>query len=104
MAKFSVGYTFHGRSSETIEAGSLDEAKALIETKVNRDDFEIEPDEIDDVDFHVQEMHPITRDGRELWTTFLRAGDVRGHMSALNTAPLFSGVPEPKEAALSAAS
>ena len=93
MAKFSVSYTFHGRASDTIEANDLDHAKALIGLKVESDDFEIGAEEIDDVDFTVQEMHPITRDGRELWTTYIRAGDVRGHASAMTTAPLFSGIP-----------
>ncbi|MBB5664776.1 hypothetical protein GGE68_002973 [Rhizobium leguminosarum] len=90
MAKFMVDYTFQGRSSCTIEAESLDAAKAKIEAEVNKDDFEIDADEIDDVRFDIQEMHPITRDGRELWTTYIRKDDVRGHQSALSTSPLFA--------------
>ncbi|NZD50510.1 hypothetical protein [Rhizobium leguminosarum] len=90
MGKFNVDYTFHGRASRTIEADSLEDAKAKIDEEVNRDDFEIEPDDIDDIDFRVTEMHPVTRDGRELWTTYVRAGDVRGHQPALRTSPLFS--------------
>ena len=90
--RFSVGYTFHGRASEIIEAESLEAAKAAIEAKVETDDFEIEPDEIDDVDFHVQQMHPVTRDGRELWTTFVMMGDLRGHQSALLETPLWASL------------
>lgn len=90
MGKFSVSYTFHARASEIVEAESLEAAKAAIEVKVEADDFDIEPDAIDDVDFHVQQMHPVTRDGRELWTTFVMMGDVRGHQSALLETPLFA--------------
>lgn len=103
MARFSVGYTFHGRTTETVEAESLESAKAAIEAKLDDDDFMIDADEIDDVEFHVQQMHPITRDGREIWTTYVKSGDVRGHQSAIDNAPLFSGIPEPKEAALKGA-
>lgn len=83
MARFCVDYTFHGRTTETIEAASLEEAQAQIEAKVEDDNFDPGTDEIDDVSFNIQEMHPITRDGRELWTTYVRTGDVRGHVSAL---------------------
>jgi hypothetical protein len=90
MAKFMVDYTFQGRSSRTIEAESKEAAEAFIEAEVNRDDFEIDAESFDDVRFDVQEMHPITRDGKELWTTYVRKGDVRGHQSALASSPLFA--------------
>lgn len=102
MAKFSVNYTFHGRAYDTIEANDLDHAKALIGLKIESEDFEIDADEIDDVDFTVFQMHPVTRDGRELWVSHIGVGDTRGHASALAAAPLFSSIPEPKEAALGA--
>lgn len=89
MKRFMVEYTFHGRSSATISAESLEEAKALIDTEVSKDDFEIDADEIDDIKFEVREMHPITRNGRELWSTYVMTGDVRVHKSALATTPLF---------------
>ena len=91
MGKFIIDYTFHGRTSRTIEASSKEEAQARIEAEVNRDDFEIEADEIDGLDFKVREMFPVTRDGREIWTTYFRATDVRGHQSALKSSPLFAG-------------
>jgi hypothetical protein len=90
MAKFIVEYTFQGRASKTIEADSLEDAEALTETEVDRDDFEIDADSIDDVDFEVREMHPVTRNGREIWTTYVLQTDVRGHQSALLTSPLFA--------------
>lgn len=90
MAKFIVDYTFHGRTSRTIEAESLEDAQASIEQDVERDDFELDADEIDDIDFTVREMHPVTRGGRELWTTLVLKTDVRGHQSALNSSPLFA--------------
>jgi hypothetical protein len=90
MPKFMVDYTFQGRSSRTIEADSMEAAQASVEAEVNREDFDIDADSIDDVNFNIQEMHPITRDGRELWTTYVRQGDIRGHQSALASSPLFS--------------
>lgn len=89
MARFMVSYTFHGRASETIEAETLEAAQGIVEAKVNKDDFDLDADEIDDVDFRVAEMHPVTRDGREIWTTYMRSDDQRGHQSALASAPLF---------------
>lgn len=91
MGKFSVSYTFHGRASEIIEAESQEAAEAAIEAKVEADDFDLDPDDIDDVNFDVREMHPVTRGGKEAWTTYPLKGDVRGHQSALLTAPLFAG-------------
>lgn len=93
--RFTVSYTFHGRSTDVIEAENLEEATAAIEAKVESDDFEIDADEIDDVDFTIQQLHPVTRDGQELWVSFIRTGDLRGHPSALLTTPLFgSGASE----------
>lgn len=102
MAKFSVSYTFHGRSSDIIEASSLEEATALIDAKVEDDDFDPGTENIDDVTFDVQEMHPVTRDGREIWTTYIKADDVRGHQSAVDNSPLFAPANDNKEAALGA--
>lgn len=90
MQRFSVSYTFHGSATETIEAESLEAAQAAINAKVEDENFYIDADEIDDVDFHVQQMHPVTRDGRELWVTYIRNGDLRGHPSALLSTPLFA--------------
>lgn len=91
MPKFAVNYTFHGRSSTFIEAESLDAAKAKINADIERDDFELDADELDDVDYDISEMHPVTRAGREIWTTYVRDADIRGHQSSLETSPLFGG-------------
>jgi hypothetical protein len=90
MARFVVDYTFQGRTSRIIDASSQEEASGRVNAEINSDDFELEADEIDDVDFYVREMHPVTRDGREIWTTFLLKSDLRGHQSALLTSPLFA--------------
>jgi hypothetical protein len=90
MPKFMVDYTFQGRSTRTIEAETKEAAEAFITAEVENDDFEIDADSIDDVNFNIQEMHPVTRDGRELWTTYVLKGDVRGHKSALASSPLFA--------------
>src|SRR5690606_3685150 len=71
MARFAVNYTIHGRATDIVEATSLPEAIAMIEAKVDRDDFHIDLDDVDDVDFNVAEMHPVTREGREIWTTYV---------------------------------
>lgn len=89
MAKFSVNYRFQARACDIIEAESYDEAKAMIEDRLEDDDFTLEPDDIDDVNFDVQQLHPVTRDGREIWTTYIKTSDLRGHPSALAETPLF---------------
>lgn len=91
MAKFHVDYTFYGRASRTIEASSKEEAEERIEIEVDAHDFHIDADEIDDIDFTVREMHPVTRGGREIWTSHVLPGDVLGHASALAQTPLFGG-------------
>lgn len=96
--RFSVSYTFKGSATEIIEAGSQEEAEAIVGEKVEDENFEIEADSIDDVDFFIQQMHPVTRDGREIWTTWIKGGDTLGHQSAIDKSPLFSGVPEQEAA------
>lgn len=91
MPKFMVDYTFHSRSTDFIEASSKEEAEAAISAKVNADDFDLDADEIDDVDFTIHEMHPVTRGGKEIWTTYVRDDDKRGHQSAVDNSPLFAG-------------
>lgn len=91
MAKFHVDYTFCGRASRTIEASSKEEAEERIEIEVDAHDFHIDADEIDDIDFTVREMHPVTRGGREIWTSLMLPGDKRGHQSAIDSSPLFGG-------------
>lgn len=90
MARFMVDYRFSARSGRTIEADSLDAAKAQIEEEVNTDDFHIDADEIDDVDFTIQQLHPVMRGEREVWTTYILPTDRRGHASALKETPLFA--------------
>lgn len=91
MARFFVEYSIRGRASRTIDAESLEAATARIEAEVDDDNFDIDLDDIDDLDFDVREMHPVTRGGRELWTTYVQKDDVRGHVSAVNSSPLFAG-------------
>jgi len=93
MAKFMVNYTFSGRGCGTVEADTQEAAEALVEAKINRDDYEPDADELEIVDFSVSELHPVTRDGKEIWTTYVKTSDQRGHQSALSSSPLFaSGV------------
>lgn len=69
----------------------MEAAKAKIAAEINRDDFELDADEIDDVDFSIYELHPVTRGDREIWTPFVKDGDIRGHQSAL-ASTLFAAV------------
>ena len=91
MPKFMVDYTFHARSTDFIEASSKEEAESAIDAKINADDLDLDADEIDDVDFTIHEMHPVTRGGKEIWVTHVREGDTRGHQSAIDNSPLFAG-------------
>lgn len=93
MAKFMVNYTFSGRGCETVDADTRDAAEALVEAKINSDDYEPDADELEVVDVSLSELHPVTRDGKEIWTTYIKQDDQRGHQSALSSSPLFaSGV------------
>ena len=94
MARFLVNFRVSGRASDCIEADNLDDAERIIEERVNNDNFDVDLEEVDDVDFTVAQLHPVTRNGREIWTTLILVNDVRGHQSALASAPLFSGLPE----------
>lgn len=91
MRKFAVDYTFQGRATDVRHANSQEELEAAIYDELNADDFEMDADEIDDVDFQIQEMHPVTRAGREIWTTYVLDSDMRGHQSAIDNSPLFAG-------------
>ncbi|MCE7028448.1 DpnD/PcfM family protein [Jiella avicenniae] len=82
MARFIVSYTFHASASDSIEAASKEEAERLVSERIEADDFQLDADEIDDVDFSVQEFHPVTRDGKQMWTTHVRDGDTPGHVEA----------------------
>lgn len=79
MARFIVNYNFHGRCSIPIEASSLEEAQAQVERELESDNFELDADEIDDVQYYISEMHPVTRDGQKIWTNYLRPDDTPGH-------------------------
>lgn len=82
MAKFHVEYIFHARASDSIEAESFEGATRLINERVNADNFELDAEHIDDVDFTIRELHPVTRNGHKLWTTYVRPDDSLGHGEA----------------------
>lgn len=91
MPKFMVDYTFHGRATAIREAASKEELDERINNEIESDDFDLDADDFDDVDFTIHEMHPVTRDGKEIWTTYLTQRDRRGHQSAIDNSPLFAG-------------
>lgn len=75
MAKFMVQYSVSGSFSEVIEAEDEDAAKALVEAKAYDDEFTADLDEVDDVNFTIQLLHPVIREGQRLLTTHVRATD-----------------------------
>lgn len=77
MPEFLVEYRVMGRMTGLVTADSHAEAVAKIEEEVNRDDWEADLDEVDDVDFSVNELIPVIRDGKRIKTTYVRAGDER---------------------------
>jgi hypothetical protein len=76
MGKFSVQYHIIGTMTEIIEADTLEEAKKIAHDKASSDAWDPDPDEIDVDDIYVQEMHRVIRDGKPLWTTYVRATDI----------------------------
>ena len=79
MAKYSISYRVSGTAMSTIET---DETKEQLENRlvgeINDDDWDIDLDTIDGVDFDVQEMFLVERqDGKRVWTTYVRATDKR---------------------------
>lgn len=89
MPKFAVTYRVHGTAHHVIEAASKEDLEEKLAAEAESDDFEIDIDDFDDVDFTISEMHPVTRDGREIWTTYVMKTDVRSHASAVESTPLF---------------
>lgn len=79
MPKFFVNYTFHASASDLIDADSEEEARRIIEARVEDDAFDLDAETIDDVDFTITEMKPITRDGRKIWSGYVRDTDTLGH-------------------------
>jgi len=92
MAKFIVNYSYRASATSEVFAESIDEAKAKIQREIDGDDFDPGFDEIHDVDFAINEMHAVTRKGREIWSTYVFPTDIRGHQSALNATPLFANI------------
>ncbi|RUW56378.1 hypothetical protein [Mesorhizobium sp. M8A.F.Ca.ET.021.01.1.1] len=81
MTKYCIDYTFYGRSEETIDTDEpIEKLRAKIEKKINGNDTDwLDPTSIDNIDFTVREMHPVTRGERQIWTTYVRDDDVMGH-------------------------
>jgi hypothetical protein len=79
MARFNVEYTIRGRASETIEADTLEHAKQIAQSRCEDENFLPELYDVDDIDCRVAEFHPVTRNGKEIWTTYVLRDDVPGH-------------------------
>lgn len=78
MARFSVTYNVRGSMTETFEAGSLEAAKKMAAETADDEDYEFDLDTIDDVNFSVHELHPVIRDGKKIWTSYVRKTDTIG--------------------------
>lgn len=90
MGKFSVTYFFRARHVEIVDAESKEEMIKKVDRDIESEGFEIDADEILDINYDIQEMHPVTRDEKEIWTSNVLNSDVRGHQSALLESPLFA--------------
>lgn len=77
MKRFFVSYTVRGAAEEVVYAATKEEAEKEIYGRLDADDFSIDLDEIHDIDFGIHEMHHVERDGKRMWTTYVRPTDVR---------------------------
>ena len=75
MPKFMVTYNIRGTMTDIIEAETLGAAEVVADENCNNENWDPDIDTIDDVDFQVQKMHSVIRDGKRISTTYVRAGD-----------------------------
>jgi hypothetical protein len=79
MKRFAIAYRVTGRIDTTIEAADETAARCAAEAESDNDDFVSDLHDIDDVRIDVRELHPVTRDGKPVWTTYPLKSDVPGH-------------------------
>lgn len=75
MARFIIEYRISGTYTETVEAESKEAAEKMANANCENEDWVPDLDSIDDVNFYTQEMHRVVRDGKPVWTTYVRATD-----------------------------
>lgn len=78
MPKFAIRYDITGQMTETIEADSLAAAEAIVNAKIEDDNWFPDLDNVDWVDTNIQEMFHVRRkDGSTCFTTNVRPEDKR---------------------------
>lgn len=77
MPKFFIEYDVRGKCTDTIEATSREEALKFAREKMKNDENFLDLEELTDVDYSVDEMFKVNRDGKTLYTTNPRGSDVR---------------------------
>jgi hypothetical protein len=77
MPKFSVQYRVNGTMTDIIEADTIEEAQTMAHDRVEAEDWEPDLEEFDVDDVYVQEMHRVVRDGKPIFTTYVRTTDER---------------------------
>ena len=75
MAKFCITYRISGTMTEIIEAADLKAAERIADSNCEDEGFGTELDEADDIDFDVQQMYHVEKDGKRSWTTWVAAGE-----------------------------
>lgn len=77
MAKYFITYRVSGIALTTIDTEeSPEDVNERLCSEVNSDNFDIELDEIHDVDIDIAEAFLVERsDGKRVWTTYVRATD-----------------------------
>jgi len=75
MPKFSVQYRVSGTMTDIIEAESKEAAEKIANDACDADGWEpcFDSCEVDDI--YIQEMRRVFRDGKPIWTTYVRDTD-----------------------------
>jgi hypothetical protein len=75
MLRFMITYRVQGEFTEIVEAETLEHAKAICEAKIEDEDFGLELDSADDINFSAYQLHPVLREGKRVETTYVRKSD-----------------------------
>lgn len=74
MPKYTATFHVTGRMNHVFEADNDEAAKAHLDTVCADGEFDL--DDVCDVDyFGPTLMHPVSRDGQDLWVSKVRPGD-----------------------------
>ncbi len=78
MKKYFVDFRVSGSFSDTFDAESKEEIEVLLDEKLDDDiEYFLDINDVDDVTWHITEMHNVIRDGQKIWTTYVLKTDER---------------------------